>query len=229
MRSGAILQSLSAAAPTSITGVTIVDVSPACGAGQAALTYVNAAKTLSFAAPGDTAGAAVDVSAGGTFELYSATAGKYLIAAVTAASLPAANATGAMPLSLLVENLFDSLGSGQAQAGRVQYRGLIVKNNSAYAMYGGAVWIASNTPFPDDQVEIGIEALANGALQQIANDTTAPSGVTFSLAGSEGAALSLGNLAAGGGYGVWVKRTVTPTQNRYADNNFVISVKADTV
>ena len=228
-RSGTILKSISASAPVNITGITAVDVSHPCGAGVATLTFVFAAKTISFAAPGDAAGAAINVAAGGTFELYSATAGKYMIVFVTAASLPVANATDTVTLAAVVENLFDSVSSGQAQAGRVQYRGLIVQNNSAYTMYGGIVWIASNTPFPDDQVDIGIEALGAGAMQSVANDTTAPTGITFFPAASEAAALSIGNIAAGGGYGIWVRRTVSPTMNRYADNNFVISVKADTV
>ncbi|MBI5178813.1 MAG: hypothetical protein HZA04_06095 [Nitrospinae bacterium] len=228
-RSGTILKSLSVSAPVNITGVAVADASADCGAGTATLTYFNAGKTLAFAAPGDTAGAAVNVTAGGTFELYSATAGKYLIITVTAASLPALDKTDSLTFATLFDNLFNSVGSGQAQTGITQYRALIVRNDGAYTMYGAIAWLAANTPFADDEIQIGIEPLNAGAVQTIANDATAPTGVTYTLAANEAAALSLGNLSAGGGYGIWVKRAVNPTQQRFANNNFTIAIKADTV
>ncbi len=228
-RSGAILKSLSAPAPVNVTGIAIVDVSANCGAGNATLAFTAAGQTLAFTAPGDAAGAAVAVGVSGTYEVYSGTAAKYIIVTVTAGSLPVANASDAIALANVIDNLFDSVGSGEAQAGRTEYRALIVKNDSAYTMYGMIVWLAQNTPFPSDEVQIGLETPVANAIQSVVNETTAPTGITWSLAASEAAALAAGNLAAGAAAGIWIRRVVSPTTARYAANNFMLSVKADTV
>ncbi len=228
-RSGTILRSLNASALANVAGAVIVDASANCGAGNATLAFTAAGQTLAFTAPGDTAGAAVAVGVSGTYELYSGTPAKYLIVTVTAASLPAANASDTIALTNAIDNLFDSVGSGEAQAGRTEYRALIVKNDSAYTMYGMIVWLAQNTPFPSDEVQIGIETPVANAIQIVMNETTAPTGITWSLAASEAAALTAGNLAAGATVGIWIRRVVSPTTARYAANNFLLSVKADTV
>ena len=228
-RSGTILKSLSPSAPVNITGIAIVDVSANCGAGNAALAYTLTGQTLTFAAPGGAAGAAVAIGANGTYEIYSADATKYIIVTVTAPGLAGSNKSDTITLTSLMDNFFDSVSSAEAAAGSTEYRALIVKNDSAYAMYNAVAWLAQNTPFPDDAVWIAIEAAAANAIQAIANETTAPAGLTWSLAATEGAALAIGNFAAGAAYGIWLKRIVAPTANRYAANNFLLTVKADTV
>lgn len=228
-RSGTALHSYGSPALVNITGVAVADFSGNCGAGNATISYANPAKTLSFTAPGDTAGSPVDVSGGGTVELYSGTPDKYAVVTVTAASLPTADKTDTFALSRKTENLFNSVGSGEAQAGKTSYRALIVRNESAYTMYGAVVWISSNTPFAFDEVSIGLEAVSSGGVQTVADEQTSPAGITFSLAATEGAALSIGNLAAGGMYGIWIKRVVQPTTARYADNGFTLALRADTV
>lgn len=228
-RSGAILKSLNAAAPVNVTGAAIVDASANCGAGNATLAFTAAGQTLTFTAPGDTAGAAVAVGVNGTYEIYSGTPAKYLIVTVTAASLPVANASDTIALANAIDNLFDSVGSGEAQAGTTEYRALIVKNDSAFTMYGMIIWLAQNTPFPSDEVQIGLETPVANAIQTVVGETAAPTGITWSLAASEAAALSAGNLAAGATMGIWIRRVVSPTTARYAANNFMLSAKADTV
>ena len=228
-RSGTILRSLSSPAPANITGVTVVDVSANCGAGNATLAFTLTGQTLAFTAPGDTAGTAVAVGVSGTYEVYSGTASKYIIVSVVSASLPGSNKSDTIALTNLIDNFFDSVSSAEAVAGSTEYRALMVKNDSANTMYGAVVWLAQNTPFPNDEIWVAIEAPAANAIQSIANETTAPTGLTWSLAASEGAALSIGNLAAGACYGIWLKRIVSASANRYAANNFMLTVKADTV
>jgi len=148
---------------------------------------------------------------------------------VTPASLPASDASDSLTLQNMAENLFDSVSSAEAAGGDTEYRALMVRNDSAYTMSNVKVWLESNTPFSDDSVEIGLEtADANGEIQTVAGEGSAPAGVTFSAAGGEVNGLSIGTLGAGKNHGVWVKRVVTATSLRYADNNFTLSVKADT-
>jgi len=227
-RSGTILQSLTASAPVNVTGVVIDDVPAQSGPGAATLAFTFTGTTLAYTAPGDTAGAAVDVSADGTYELYSGDTANYMIVTVTAASLPASDQSDAITLTNVAEGLFDSVSSTEAAAGDTEYRAVMLKNDSAYTMYSAQVWIETNTPFADDSVEIAIEAPSGGDIQTIADESTAPTGVTFYAAAGEANALSIGDLAAGSNYGVWVKRVVSATSSRYADNYFTLAFKADT-
>ena len=227
-RSGTILQSLTASAPVNVTGVVIDDVPAQSGAGAATLAFTFAGTTLAYTAPGDTAGVAVSVSADGTYELYSNDTAKYMIVTVTSASLPAADQSDAITLANIAEGLFDSVSSAEAAAGDTEYRAVMLKNESAYTMYAAKVWIETNTPFVDDSVEIGIEAPSVGDIQSVADESTAPVGVTFYPAAGEANALSIGDLAAGANYGVWVRRVVSATTSRYADNYFTLAFKADT-
>jgi len=80
--------------PTNVTGVTAQYAQAATPSGNGTLSYVNTGKTLAWKAQGDaTAGAAVDVSAGGTFTLQSGTASHALIVTVNAGALPGADAS----------------------------------------------------------------------------------------------------------------------------------------
>lgn len=74
--------------PTNVTGVTINYANAATTAGNGTLTYVAATKLLSWKAQGDaTAGATVDVTAGGYFTLESGTANHEIHVTVAAAAL----------------------------------------------------------------------------------------------------------------------------------------------
>lgn len=227
-RSGTIVQSLAATAPVAVTGVAIDEVPAPNGEGSATLAFTYSGTTLTYTAPSDTAGAAVDVSTDGTYELYSGDATKYIIVTVTSASIPASDQSDAIAFTNVVEGIFDSVGSLEAATGDTEYRALMLRNDAAYSMSNAKVWIESNTPFANDSVEIGMEAPSSGDIQSIANEGTAPGGVTFYTAVDEASALSIGTLSAGGNYGVWIKRAVTATALRYADNNFQLAFKADT-
>lgn len=56
--------------------------------------------------------------------------------------------------------------------------------------------------------EIGVEATSSSHIQTIANESTAPTAISFSQPTDVGSAINIGNLAANGMYGIWLKRTV---------------------
>ena len=74
--------------PTNVTGVEVEYASSGSATGDGTLSYTSATTSLTWAESGDTAGAAVDVSGGGTFTLLS-NSGESISVVVTAASLPA--------------------------------------------------------------------------------------------------------------------------------------------
>lgn len=126
-------------------------------------------------------------------------------------------------------SIFDNVSSAEAAAGDIEYRCVYVLNNhGTLSLDNAKVWIQANTPNAATDVAIGLAAEgANATAAAVANESTAPASVSFSAAASEGAALSLGNLAAGQRYGVWIRYTVTAGASAGADS-FTLRVKGDT-
>ncbi|MEE9614858.1 MAG: hypothetical protein V3W31_07935 [Thermodesulfobacteriota bacterium] len=87
--------------PSNITGVTIYHSSAANGTGSGTLTYNQADNTLSWAAPGGTAGEAVEVTNDGKYQLFDADKTKWARVLVTTASLPAGNQNDTITISSL--------------------------------------------------------------------------------------------------------------------------------
>ena len=131
-----------------------------------------------------------------------------------------------------LNNLFDDVSGAEHTAGDTEYRCFYVKNTHGSDSANSAkIWIETNTPAADDTVEIGLDlAGKNGTADTVADESTAPDpAVTVSTAANEGASLSLGTLAAGDYYAVWVKRIVSAGSTAQSSNSFVLKVKADTV
>jgi hypothetical protein len=129
-----------------------------------------------------------------------------------------------------VENLFDNVSSAETAAGDTEYRCLYVHNAHATLTLQDAVaWIQSNTPSTDTTAEIGPgSAAVNAEEQSVANESTAPTAVTFSAAANEGAAITLGDIPAGQHKAIWVKRIVSAAAGAYNDDGLTIRVKGDT-
>lgn len=144
------------------------------------------------------------------------------------ASLGGAKSTTEMGTAL--HNLFDIVSDGETTAGDTEYRCIYIHNSHAtLTMQSTRVWISSNTPSTDTQAEIGLGTAAiNGTEQTVADESTAPTGVTFGLAENEGAALTIGDIPPGQHKAVWVKRVVAEGAAAYNDDQATISVKCAT-
>lgn len=129
-----------------------------------------------------------------------------------------------------VHNLFDQVSGAESAAGDTEYRCFYVHNaHATLDMQVSVVWIQSNTPSAGSAVRIALGTSAVNATEQtIANESTAPTGVTWSLAASEGAALSIGTVPAGQHKAIWVERVITAGASAYSDDQCTIRVKCDT-
>lgn len=123
-----------------------------------------------------------------------------------AASLGGAKSSVAAPSSL-----FDTVAGAEASAGDIEYRCIYVHNASTDStMTNATAWITSNTPSGSTTIDIGLGSSAiNGTEQTVANESAAPTGVTFGAAASKAAGLALGSLAPGQSRAIWYRRTVT--------------------
>lgn len=126
--------------------------------------------------------------------------------------------------------IFDDVSSAEASAGDVEYRCVYILNTHATLAYQAAkVWIQAQTPSGDTDVAIGLAAAGlNAAETAVANENTAPVGVTFSAPSSFAGGLSLGSIPAGQYYGVWVRRTVNAAAASASDS-FTLRVQGDTL
>ena len=129
-----------------------------------------------------------------------------------------------------LHNLFDIVGSAEAAAGDTEYRCLYVHNaHATLTLENAVIYIQSNTPSTDTSAEIAVGSSAvNGTEQTIANESTAPTGVTFSAAANLGAALALGDIPPGEHRAVWVKRIVAEGAAAYNDDQVTLRVQGDT-
>lgn len=109
-------------------------------------------------------------------------------------------------------NLFDDVSGAEAAAGDTEYRGAYVKNNhGSLTLQAAALWIDALTSSPGTEFDLGLDPAAVGSDSSttIANENTAPAGVTFSRPTSKGAGLLNADIPAGSKKAFWIRRTVT--------------------
>lgn len=138
---------------------------------------------------------------------------------------------GAISSTSVPASLFDDVSGDEATTGRVEYRCYYVRNNhGTLTAQGAKVWLPTNTPSADTTIDIGLGTSAiNGTEQTVANETTAPTGVTFTAAANEAAALIIGDLAPGASKAVWERRTVNAGAAGVNGDSFTRRVKCDTL
>lgn len=126
-------------------------------------------------------------------------------------------------------NLLDDVSSAEAAAGDVEYRCIYINNGHGTLTYIGAtLWIQANTPLADTDVAIGLGTSAiNGTEQTVANENTAPVGVTFSSPANFAAGLVIGDLVAGAHKAIWIRRTVNAAAAAGSDSA-TLRVQGDT-
>lgn len=130
--------------------------------------------------------------------------------------------------------LFDDISGAENAASTIDYRCVFVHNsNTANVLENAVVWFTQTAGGAD--VAIGVDptaasAIGSGSTQAVtvANETTAPAGVTFSTtATSSGAGLALGNLGVGQCKAVWVRRTAVNSA-ALSNDGFTLNVTGDT-
>ncbi len=130
-----------------------------------------------------------------------------------------------------LNNLFDDISGAENAASTVDYRCIFIHNSHASISATVMVIYLSSEVSGGASISIGLDpvgAIAVGSSSSqaatIANETTAPAGVSFSAPTTSGAGLSIGTLQAGYVYGVWVRRTAA---NSSAKNNDGVTLRVE--
>jgi hypothetical protein len=155
---------------------------------------------------------------------------KYRLSGGAANANPATSLGGALSTTDTPVGFFNQVSSTEAQTGSVKYRCEYVKNeNGTLTLTGAHVWVPVDTVSADTKIDIGLGTSAIGGTEQtIANESTAPSGVTFVPATTEGAALTIGDLAPGATKAIWLRRTVNAGAAS-SNDTYTLRVKGDTL
>lgn len=129
-----------------------------------------------------------------------------------------------------IHNLFDQVSSAETSAGDTEYRCVYIHNGHATLDWQTpVVWISSNTPSTGTTVEIALgSSILNGTEQTVVNESTAPTGVTFSAPSTKGTGIALGTIPAGQHRAVWIKRIVNAGAAAYNDDQATINFEGDT-
>jgi hypothetical protein len=135
------------------------------------------------------------------------------------ASLGGAKSSNAAPAGR-----FGTISGAEAAAGVVKYRCTYVQNgHGTLTAIGAAVAVQAETPDSGTTVAVGVGAAAvNAAETAVANETTAPAGVTF------GTSTALGDIPAGQYRAVWERLTVTAGAAAVAGDGYNLRLTCDT-
>jgi len=133
-------------------------------------------------------------------------------------------------VSTAVDALFDAVAAADALAGDVEYRCIYLHNaNGADLMTAARVWVAANTPLAGTTLDIGVGTSAlNGTEQTVANENTAPAGVSFSAPSTAGTGLALGNIPFGQHRAIWLRRTVNAGSGSSANDTWSLGFDCET-
>jgi hypothetical protein len=130
----------------------------------------------------------------------------------------------------VVNNLWDNVSGDESSAGDIEYRAIYIRNeHGSLTLTGSKIWISADTTSADDEVDIALggEGL-NGTAESPADESTAPTGETFSHPTTFAGGLTLGDLGVNEFYPVWIRRTVTAAAAAANNNPYTLSVQGET-
>jgi hypothetical protein len=115
------------------------------------------------------------------------------------------------PTDNSLNNIFSDSGGTESLAGSTKYRMVYLHNgHGSLTATATHVYISTNSTSTDTTWEIGkATAGLNATETAVANEDTAPAGVSFSAHTTYAGGIDLGNIPAGQHYGVWFKRITT--------------------
>ena len=128
-----------------------------------------------------------------------------------------------------LNDLWDDVSGDEGSAGDTEYRKIFFKNaHGSLVAQSAVLWVLTQTTSSSDAVAIGLDPAGSGAAgADIANESTAPAGVSFTAPSTKGTGLSLGSPAAGVRYAIWVRRVVDASASAADANSYVLKIECD--
>lgn len=134
-----------------------------------------------------------------------------------------------------LHNLFDAVSGAENAASDVEYRCVFIHNSHAtLTLQNAVVYVSGGDPAGGAIIAIGVDTTAISAIGSgsdqaltVANESTAPAGVTFSLPTTAGGGLALGNIGPGQCKAIWIRRTANNTA-AVSGETMTLAISGDT-
>ena len=124
-----------------------------------------------------------------------------------------------------INNLWDDVSSAESLAGDVEYRAISVKNNhSNLSLFNAVIYLAETTA-PGSTVAIAVDSAGT---QTVADESTSPTGVTFSTPITKATGISLGTIGPLTHRRIWARRTITADAASFSADTGSFNVAGDT-
>lgn len=123
-----------------------------------------------------------------------------------------------------LNNIFDDVSASEASAGDTEYRAIDLTNSGDASATGVVLYNSVETTSTGTTLDFGIEGSPLGSTTSIANESTAPAGVTFSHPVT-GSRLSIPTIAAGSYARVWVRRVVNASTSNMSNDQGTFTVE----
>jgi hypothetical protein len=129
-----------------------------------------------------------------------------------------------------LNNLWDDVSAVEASAGDVEYRAMFIYLATTSATLSNArLWISATTSAAGDEWAITTDTAglnSSVTMSSISAEGTAPTNTgTWVVYGTT---ISVGNVTAGQGIGVWIRRSVSVGASSYASNSASITWDGET-
>lgn len=199
-----------------IAGVTLAEGLGHQIEGDGNLDFDFATGALTWTPFGGSVGPAVVVSGGDArYLIEDAVGNQYVLVDVVSASLPGSDTDDDVTIGNIPQNLFNLIAGTEAALGSVKYRCYYILNDAgAGDALNVKLWITRQPAVSNTLIAVGLDPVgigdgsATGVATTIANEDTAPAGVSFTTPVTEGTALMIGNLQPGEVQAIWIRRTV---------------------
>jgi hypothetical protein len=178
----------------------------ACGEGSATL-EVDSSGDVVFTPPGGAAGTPVSIAAGST-ELVTGTDTNKGILLTRDADLPLDGGPSELTLVDAMNGFLgmSNVSNAQRAAGVTTYRAAMLTNeNEDDTVQAIKLWFPASTTQATYSIATE-DPSTSGSIQTIADENTAPTGVSWVTPTSEATALEIASLAAGDSIGIWIRR-----------------------
>lgn len=161
---------------------------------------------------------------------------KYYLSGGASNSDPNASLGGARSTTTISpSDLFDYVSSEEAAAGDTEYRCIYFLNADADSnglLAPIKLWVLANTPSADTTIEVGLDpAGKNATATTVADENTAPSGVTFSAPTSKTTGITVPSapFAQNDYIAIWIKRVINAGALDTASDTATIRIEGDTI
>jgi hypothetical protein len=224
-----LVGSQSATGISNVTGVSIIF---AAGnqEGNGTLKFYHTGQQLSWTPNGGSEGPVVSAGVDGKYALFGNGDNGFVAVQVTAASLPGTDQTDTINVNYTANNLYDNVSQTDSFNGDTEYRCYYIKNAHPTDPMAAVVMFISGMPNPGS-VAFGVDPAgvgngsSSGVATTVANENTAPAGVTFGAPVTEAAGTNVGTLNAGQCVAIWTKRII-PALNAVQNPEAVAQLSA---